>query len=90
VKQYLKLPLHCFRHVGAIEYATQQNGRIQVNANVQVTKVIITISDEEGNSVEKGQLTSLYGDFWEYVTSTKGNVMVEAFDLAGNCTRHEA
>ena len=64
--------------------------RVVASDNVQVTKVLVTISDEEGNTVDQGQATSLYGDLWEYAASTEGKVLVEAFDLAGNCTKHEA
>ena len=79
-------------HPPVIHEVSRGEGCIHVKAsdNVQVTKVRVTILDEEGQTLEQGQATSPYGDFWEYATSTEGNIIVEAFDLAGNCTKHEA
>ena len=66
--------------------------RVVATDNVQVTKVLIAISDDEGKTVEQGQATMKYDTLWEYTTSApaEASVTVEAFDLAGNCTRHEA
>jgi hypothetical protein len=76
----------------AIHEVSRGDGCIYVAAsdNVQVTKVLVTILDETVQVVEQGQATSPYGSNWEYVTSTEGKAIVEAFDLAGNCTKHEA
>ena len=85
------LALSDWFHPPAIHEVTRAAGYIRVKAsdNVQVMNVLVTILDEEGNTVEQGQATSLYGDFWQYAASAEGKVIVEAFDLAGNITRYE-
>lgn len=42
-----------------------------------------------GNAVEKGEGIRGKGDWWEYVPSAKGKIVVEARDLAGNVTKKE-
>jgi hypothetical protein len=66
--------------------------RVVATDNVQVTQVLITISDAEGRTIEQGQARMMYETQWEYATSapTQASVTVEAFDLAGNITRQEA
>ncbi|HSA99905.1 MAG TPA: hypothetical protein VLE49_04590 [Anaerolineales bacterium] len=68
-----------------------QNGHILVNAtdNVLVTRVLVTILDEEGEIREKGEGIRAEGDWWEYVSAREGRVRVEAWDLAGNVARRE-
>ena len=77
-----------------IHEVQRQAGRIRVNAtdNVQVTKVHITILDAQGQTLEQGESAQINESWWEFeiTTSTAGTVIVEAFDLAGNCTKHEA
>ncbi len=76
-----------------------QDGRVLVNAtdNVLVSRVVLTILDEEGEISEKGegvrcQVSGVrnQGDWWEYASVRKGRVSVEAWDLAGNVARQEA
>ena len=65
----------------------RKRGRIRVEAsdNVMVTRVQVTIlDDEKGKVVEKGEAVKADERWWEYVTSTNGKVMAEAWDLAGN------
>jgi hypothetical protein len=78
-------------HPPVIHEVTRQNGRIRVNAadNVQVVKVRITIVNEEGQTLEQGEAAAVNNSWWEFETSTEAKVIVEAFDLAGNCTKHE-
>jgi hypothetical protein len=63
-------------------------GRIRVEAsdNVMVTKVLVNILDEEGKVLEKGE--ALHKNpktkWWEYATDTDGQIVAEAWDLAGN------
>ncbi len=65
--------------------------RIDASDNVHVAKVRVTISDEEGNTLEQGEAARVFGNaWWEFETKTKGNVLVEAWDLAGNVARQEA
>lgn len=92
VKPAYNIALSDWFHPPVIHEVTLRDGSIHVKAsdNVQVTKVLITISDNEGNMMEQGQATMKYDTFWEYATSVEGNIIVEAFDLPGNCTKHEA
>jgi hypothetical protein len=70
---------------------SRRDGCIRVYAtdNVQVTKVLVTIFDEEGRTLEKGEAVPAANAWWEYTLSvpTEGNVTVEEFDLAGKATR---
>ena len=79
-------------HAPVIHQVSLQEGRILVNAtdNVQVAKVRITILNEQMEIAEQGEAAQTNDKWWEYETSTEGKVIVEAFDLAGNCTKHEA
>jgi hypothetical protein len=65
---------------------------VDATDNVLVTKVVITISDEQGQILEQGEAGLIDDAWWEYATSasTDGNILVEAFDLAGNVTKYEA
>jgi len=74
-----------------VHQVQQRDGRIFVEAsdNVMVAKVVITMLDEEGNIVEMGEGIRGEGDWWEYIPKTTGEtVIVEAWDLARNVTRH--
>jgi hypothetical protein len=55
-----------------------------------VAKVLITILNEQGQALEYGEAAQVNNASWEFEHSTEGKVIVEAFDLAGNCTKHEA
>jgi len=46
----------------------------------------------EGQPLEQDETAQINDAWWELETtvSTAGKVIVEAFDLAGNCTKHEA
>jgi hypothetical protein len=63
--------------------------RVDVTDNVQVAKVLVTVSDEQGVPVERGEAKWISRTWWEYHTSTQGKVLVEALDLAGNVARQE-
>ncbi len=58
--------------------------RIWASDNVMVTKVQVTVLDEEGEIRERGEGVRGEGDWWEYVPSADGQVIAEAWDLAGN------
>ncbi len=62
------------------------NGCVQVWAsdNVRVTRVQVTVLDEEGKEVEKGEGVRREGDLWEFVSHAGGRVLAEVWDLAGN------
>ena len=63
---------------------------IYVTDNVKVTSVRVTILDEQGQAQANGQAVLVKDNLWEYETLAEGNMLVEAFDLPGNVTRHEA
>jgi hypothetical protein len=69
----------------------RKDGRVYVQAsdNVMVVKVVITILDEAGNALEKGDAVKVDDDWWEYASAIEGKIIAEAWDLAGNCTREE-
>lgn len=64
----------------------REGGRIHIWAsdNVCVAGVEVRVLDEEGGIVEKGEGVRGEGDWWEYVPTAEGKVVVEARDLAGN------
>ena len=71
--------------------------RVRVNTtdHVQMANVCITaLNDEhsEGQTLEQYEEVRV-NDVWQELdtaASMEGKLMVEAFDLAGNCTKHEA
>jgi len=68
-----------------------QDGCIRVDAtdNVQVTKVIVTVLDQEGRPLEQGQAELVFGVWWDYHAANNGLIRIEAWDLAGNSTQQE-
>src|SRR6266542_4065667 len=58
--------------------------RIWASDNVMVTRVQVTVLDEEGGIRERGEGVRGEGDKWDYVSNAAGKVMAEAWDLAGN------
>jgi hypothetical protein len=72
------------------------NGRVRVQAsdNIMVARVQVTILDEEGKVLEKGEAvktedSSTASGWWEYATNSIGKVVAEARDLAGNVVKEE-
>ena len=74
-----------------IDAIERRDGRIRVQAsdNVMVTRVQVTVLDEKGKVLEKGNAVKADGNWWEYVTNANGKVIAEAWDLAGNMERRE-
>ena len=93
-KNAYNLALSDWFQAPVIHEVSWQAGRIRVNAtdNVQVAKVRITILDEQGQTLQQGEAAQVKHAWWEFETAapTETKVIVEVFDLAGNCTRHEA
>ena len=58
--------------------------RIWVTDDVQVAGVSVSVLDENGRVLEQGEALQGRGDWWEYVPSAAGKVLVEARDLPGN------
>jgi hypothetical protein len=67
------------------------DGLIRVHAtdDVQVTKVVITVLDQEGQRLEQGEAELVLGVWWEYRIAKRGRIQVEAWDFAGNAARRE-
>lgn len=72
--------------------------RVQASDNVMVTKVAVSILDEAGNVIEKGEAKQVEsGEWWEYqvsssmyqVSGSGYRVSADAWDLAGNVTRKD-
>src|SRR5215208_5281157 len=62
--------------------------RVQSSDNVMITKVVITVLDEQGRLLEAGEATRCESDWWEYILKAIGKTLtVEAWDLPGNVTR---
>jgi hypothetical protein len=66
-------------------------GKVRVSADddVLVTGVTVTMLDEAGQPLEKGEAELWMGVWWDYRAATRGTIRVEARDLAGNVTRQE-
>jgi hypothetical protein len=61
---------------------------VEASDNIMVTKVQVTVLDDESRILEKGEAAKKKGNWWEYLPSTDGKTIVaEASDLAGNVTR---
>ena len=53
-----------------------------------MTKVKVTILDDEGGVLEAGEAVREEGDWWEFVSRADGKTVVaEARDLPGNVTK---
>jgi hypothetical protein len=91
-KPAYNLALSDWFHGPVIHEVTRQAGRISIDVtdNVKVASVRVTILDEEGQAQANGQAVRVEDDRWEYETFAEGNILVEAFDLPGNVTRHAA
>lgn len=64
--------------------------RIWASDNVLVTKILVTVMDEQEKMLEQGQAQQVNQAIWEYSAQATGKVIVEAWDLPGNKTRVEA
>jgi hypothetical protein len=76
-------------HPPVIHKIEREDGciRIWASDNVMVTSMQVMVLDEEGVVVEKGEGVRGEGDWWEYVPTAEGKVVVEARDLAGNVVK---
>ena len=65
---------------------------VEASDNMLVTRVVITISGKDGQSLEQGEAVRIDDVRWEYITSAPpgATILVEAFDLAGNVARLKA
>lgn len=77
-------------HAPVIHRIERRDERILVEAtdNVLVAKVQVTILDEQGTPLEKGEATKAEGDWWEFTSNTDGKTLIaEAWDLPNNVTK---
>jgi hypothetical protein len=62
---------------------------VRASDNVMVTRVQVTVLDEQGNAIEKGDAVQRKGEWWELPSTANGKIVAEAWDLAGNTVRKE-
>jgi hypothetical protein len=84
-KDYMKPPvIHCIEGGdGCI--------RVQASDNIGVTRLRVTILDEAGAVLDRGEGTRCEGDWWQFITPARGQtVIAEAWDLPENVAKLEA
>jgi hypothetical protein len=77
-------------HAPVIHCVERREGLICVEAsdNVLVTKVQVSVLDEEGSVLETGEAVPGEENWWAFVSSAEGTTIVaEAWDLPGNVSR---
>ena len=82
--------MHDWFHAPQIGCLAQEDGYILVEASddVLVTRMKVTILDNEGCVLETGEAVRGEGDWWEFVSPAVGKtVIAEARDLPGNVTK---
>ena len=61
---------------------------VEASDNILVIRVQVTLLDEDGAVLEKGEAVRREVDCWEYASQAKGKtVIAEAWDLPGNVTK---
>jgi hypothetical protein len=77
--------------IDGVERRSEQIDIFAASDDVQVTKVYVTISNEDGVTLEQGQAAPVNRAWWEFETAAfgDGNMVVEVFDPAGNVSRYE-
>lgn len=63
--------------------------RIWATDDVQVAGIQVSVLDEDGKVLEQGEAVQGRGDWWEYVPSIHGRIVVAARDLPGNRVKAE-
>jgi hypothetical protein len=77
-------------HAPKIHRIEQREGCILVEAtdNILVARVRVTVMDEEGKVLEKGEAVRTEGDWWQFDSHTQGKtIKAEAWDLPGHVTQ---
>ena len=73
-----------------IHRVQRRGGHIRVEAtdNIQVARVRVTILDEDGRVLEKGDCTKGTGKWWTFTSTVKGHTIIaEAWDLPRNVAK---
>ena len=86
MKNAYNIALSDWFHPPVIHWVERRGETIPVEASddVMVARVQVTIMDEQGGMVERGEGIRGDGDWWEYASHSEGQVVAEAWDLAGN------
>jgi hypothetical protein len=74
-------------HAPVIHRIQRRKGCIRVEAsdNIMVARVRVTILDEQGAVLEKGEATRTKGNWWKFPSHAAGTkIVAEAWDLAKN------
>jgi hypothetical protein len=77
-------------HAPVIHRIKRQKGQIRVEAsdNIMVVRVRVTILDEQGKLIERGEGIRSKGNWWKYTPQTEGQkIVAEAWDLPENVTK---
>ncbi len=65
-----------------------KNIRVEATDNVKVARVRVTILDEAGKVLEKGECTRGKGNWWTFTPTVKGHtILAEAWDLPKNVAK---
>jgi hypothetical protein len=62
---------------------------VEATDNIGVVRVRVTIRDEQGQVMEKGEATGGKGNWWKFTPQTAGlgaSILAEAWDLPKNRT----
>jgi hypothetical protein len=76
-------------HAPEIHRIERKHGRILVEAsdNILVSGVRVTVLDQDGGVLERGEAVRGEGDWWEFASQAEGaKVIAEAWDLPKNVT----
>jgi len=61
---------------------------VEARDDVLVTKVQVTVLDEGGQVLEKGEAIRSEGDWWEFASNARGTMIIaEAWDVPGHVGR---
>ncbi len=64
------------------------NIRVQATDNILVARVRVTVLDEDGKVLEKGECTKGKGNWWTFTPTVQGHsIIAEAWDLPKNVTK---
>lgn len=89
MKTAYNVALADFFHPPVIHSVTRADSIVLIRArdDVKVAGVRVTMLDEAGTVLERGEALPAEGDTWRYQAQQAGRVLVEVWDLAGNVVR---